>query len=130
MGMLNCFSPVWLCVILWTTSCQAPLLMGFSKQEYWGGLPCPPPGDLPDPGIKPVSLMSPALASRFFITSATWEADNMGKYSKKWHNINSQLKEPQQCTTYPISTSQQPTILLFGIQNTQFRFLKGLLTPH
>ena len=48
--------------------------MGFSRQEYWSGLPCPPPGDLPDPGIEPVSLMSPALASGFFITSATWEA--------------------------------------------------------
>ena len=41
---------------------------------YWTGLPCPPPGDLPDPGIQPASLMSPALAGRFFTTSATWEA--------------------------------------------------------
>ena len=48
--------------------------MGFSRQEYWSGLPCPPRGDLPDPGIKPVSLMSPALAGGFFTTSATWEA--------------------------------------------------------
>ena len=40
--------------------------MGFSTQEYWSGLPCPPPGDLPDPGIEPSSLMSPALAGRFF----------------------------------------------------------------
>ena len=45
--------------------------MGFSKQEYWSGLPCPPPGDLPDPGIEPTS---PALTGRFFIASATWEA--------------------------------------------------------
>ena len=52
---------------------QAPLSMGFSRQEYWSGLPCPPPGDLPDPGIKPVSLRSPALAGGFFTTSATWE---------------------------------------------------------
>ena len=50
---------------------QAPLSMGFSRQEYWGGLPCPPPGDLPDPGIKLASLMSPALARGFFTTSAT-----------------------------------------------------------
>ena len=48
--------------------------MGFSRQEYWSGLPCPPPGDLPDPGIEPVPIMSPALAGRFFTTSATWEA--------------------------------------------------------
>ena len=40
-------------VTLWTVACQAPLSMGFSRQEYWRGLPCPPPGDLPDPGIKP-----------------------------------------------------------------------------
>ena len=50
------------------------LLMEFSKQEYWSGVPFPPPGDLPDPGIKPTSLMSPALASKFFTTGATWEA--------------------------------------------------------
>ena len=43
-------------------------------QEYWGGLPCPPPGDLPDPGIEPTSLISPALAVKFFTTSASWDA--------------------------------------------------------
>ena len=48
--------------------------MGFSKQEYWSGLPCPPPGDLHDPGIKPSSLLSPPLAGGFFTTSTTWEA--------------------------------------------------------
>ena len=53
---------------------QAPLSMGFSRQEYWGGLSCPPPGDLPDPGIEPLPLMSPALAGGFFTTSATWGA--------------------------------------------------------
>ena len=58
--------------------------MGLCRQEYWSGFPCPPPGDLPDPGIEPVSLMSPALAGRFFTTSATWEALRgvMGKYQK------------------------------------------------
>ena len=53
---------------------QAPLSMGFSRQEYWDGLPCPPPGDLPETGIEPVSLKSPALARGFFVASATWEA--------------------------------------------------------
>ena len=48
--------------------------MGFSRQEYWSGLPCPPPGDLPNPGIEPASLMSPELAGGFFTSSATWEA--------------------------------------------------------
>ena len=58
----------------WTVALQASLSMGFSRQEYWRGLPCPPPGDLPDPGIEPTSFISPAFASRFFTTSATWEA--------------------------------------------------------
>ena len=61
------------CAMLWTVACQTPLSMGFSKQEYWSELPCPPPGDLPEPGIKPVSLTSPALAGGFFTTSS-WEA--------------------------------------------------------
>ena len=49
---------------------------GFSRQEYWSGLPCPPSGDHPGPGIKPVCLMSPASAGRFFTTGTTWEAPN------------------------------------------------------
>ena len=48
--------------------------VGFSRQEYWNGLPCPPLGDLPDPGIEPASPMSPALAGGFFTTTAPWEA--------------------------------------------------------
>ena len=55
----------------WTVALQAPLSMGFFKQEYWSGLPCPPPGDLPEPGTKPMSLTSPALAGGFFTTSVT-----------------------------------------------------------
>ena len=72
--MLSCFSRVQLFVTPWTAAHQAPLSMGFSRQEYWSGLPCPPPGDLPDPAIKPSSLMSPALADEFFTTRPTWEA--------------------------------------------------------
>ena len=52
----------------WTVAHQASLSMEFSRQEFWSRLPFPPPGDLPDPGIKPVTLSSPALASRFFTT--------------------------------------------------------------
>ena len=55
---------------LWTAARQAPLSMGFSRQEYWSGLPFPSPGDLPNPGIE---SKSPALAGGFFTTSATWE---------------------------------------------------------
>ena len=68
---VSCFSHVQLFVMLWTRARQAPLSMGFSIGEYWSGLPCPPPGNLPNPGIEPISLMSPTLAGGFFITSAT-----------------------------------------------------------
>ena len=82
--MLSHFSHVRLFVTLWTVAHQAPLTMGFSRQEYWSGLPCPPPGDLPDPGIKPESLMTPALTGRFFTTSATWEAQiNYDRFIQK-----------------------------------------------
>ena len=64
-------SYVRLSVTLWTVAWQAPPSMGFSRQEYWSGLPFPPPGDLADSGIEPVSL---ALAGRSLTTSATWEA--------------------------------------------------------
>ena len=60
-------------VISWTVAHQVPLSVRFSWQEYWSGLPCPPPGDVPDPGMEPTSLMSPELAGGFFTTSATWE---------------------------------------------------------
>ena len=59
------------CATPWTIARQSPLSMGFSRQEYWSGLPRPPPGDLPDPGVELTSLMSPALAGSFF--SATQE---------------------------------------------------------
>jgi len=59
--------------------------MGFSRQEYWSGLPCPPPGDLPNPGINPTSLMSPALVGGFFTTSATWEAHNVQRWKEYKH---------------------------------------------
>ena len=65
-------SCVRLLVTPWTAAYQAPLSMGFSRRDYWSGLPCPPPGDLPDPRIEPASLTSPALVGRFFTTSTTW----------------------------------------------------------
>ena len=68
--MLNCFSPVQLFVTPWTVAHQAPLSMQFSRQESWSGLPCPPPGDLPDLGIE---FMSPVLASGFLTTGAAWK---------------------------------------------------------
>ena len=77
MCFLSHFSCVQLFVTLWIVAYQAPLSMGFSRQEYWSGLPCPPPGDLPDLGIQPTSLMSPALAGVFFTTAATAAAKSL-----------------------------------------------------
>ena len=78
MVVLHCipcvFSHVQLFATPWTVAHQAPLFMGFFTQEYWSGLPCPSPVDLPDPGIEPASLMSPALAGGFFSIRAKWEA--------------------------------------------------------
>ena len=79
--MLSHFSRIGLSVTPWTVACQAPLSMGFSRHEYWRGLSFPSPGDLPDPGIKPASPISPVLAGRFFTTSATREAH---LYSSFW----------------------------------------------
>ena len=68
--VLSCFSCVQLFATLWTAAHQAPLSIGFSRQEYWSGFPFSSPGDLPDPGIE---AASPALAGGFFTTSTTWE---------------------------------------------------------
>ena len=67
-------SHVWFFVTPWAVAHQVPLSTGFSRQEYWSGLPFPPPGDLPDPGIVHASLVTPSLAGGFFTTSATWKA--------------------------------------------------------
>ena len=72
--VLSYLSRVRLFATLWTVAHQAPLSMGFFRQEYWSGLTCPPSGDLPNPGTEPTVLMSSALAGRFFTTGATWEA--------------------------------------------------------
>ena len=61
-------------------SCKTPLSKGFSRQEYWSGSPCPPPGDLPDPRIEPTSLMFPALVGGFFTTSPSWEDLSCGMW--------------------------------------------------
>ena len=74
---------------LQTVAHQAPLCRGFSRQEYWSGLPCPPPGGLPDPGVEPTPLTSPALAGKFFTTSATWEAPD------KFMDINKSYSHTQ-----------------------------------
>ena len=78
--MLSRFSCVQLFATPWTVVCQAPLSMGFSSEESWSGWPLPPPGDLPDPGIEPSSLTTPALAGEFFTTSAI----SVNPLTKQW----------------------------------------------
>ena len=73
MCMLSCFSHVWLFATIWTVACQAPLSMGFSRQEYWNRLPCHLSGIFLTQGLIP-HFMSPKSAEGFFITSVTWEA--------------------------------------------------------
>ena len=85
--MLSHFSHVQCFVTLWTIAHQAPLSMGFSRQERWSGLAFPSPGDFPNPGIEPVSLVSPALAGVFFTTSATWEAQMLNKKVKYYNRL-------------------------------------------
>ena len=87
-------SNVWLFAASWTPTCQAPLSMKFSRKEYWSRLPLPILGHLPDPGIKPVSLAPPAVAGRFFTTSATWEDQCSLEGYACMH-----AKSPQPCLT-------------------------------
>ena len=75
--------------------------MKFSRQEYWSGVPFPPPGHLPGPGIKPKSLASPALAGGFFSTSTTWEAP---------------------CTSYPLACLPSDTLSAITPETPHFRF--------
>ena len=72
--VLSCFCHVLLCATLWTVAHQVLLSMGFSRQEYYSGFPCPPPGDLPNPGVKPTSLTYVfCMVGWLFTTVATWE---------------------------------------------------------
>ena len=82
---------------LWTVALQALLSMRFSKEEYLSGFPCPPPGDLPDPGIEPTFLMSPVVAGRFFTTSTTWEAHAKAcEIPKMYHAVSTALDKQLQ----------------------------------
>ena len=74
----------------WTVACQAPQSMGFSRQEYWSGLPCPPLGDLPNTGMEPASLKSPTLAGQF-LTTGTWKALHYTVENSKLQRVSSLL---------------------------------------
>ena len=94
--VLSHFSHVQLFATLWIVVHQAPLSVRFSRQEYWSGLPCPPPRDLLNPGIGPKSLMSPALAAGFFTTSTTWEAQHV-TYETLYIYIKCSITIPLKC---------------------------------
>ena len=113
-GISSCFTRVRLFVTLWTIVCWAPLSKGFSRQEYWRGLPCRPSGDLRIPGIKPES---PVLAGNFFTTSATWEGGGISPKSSCQGvtcRLESQCRPQGQwwstgfCATSPVHTLPDP----------------------
>ena len=81
---VSVLSRVWRFATPWTLACQAPLSVGSSRQEYWSGLPCPPPGDLPDPGIKLASLMSPALAAVSDFCTIQRTFTGVGEHEFRW----------------------------------------------
>ena len=85
---------------------QAPLSMGFSRQEYWSGLPCPPPGDLPNPGIKPASLMSPALVGTSLPSAPPGKPHTYIKYIHNMHAAAA--KSLQSCPTLCNSIDDSP----------------------
>ena len=101
--VLSHFNRVRFFVTLWTVAHQAPLSMGILQARILRGLLCPPPGDLPHPGIELVSLLSPALAGGFFITSTNWEAQ-----SQLNHEAIFDLQSPNQ----PFLPLRFPILLL------------------
>ena len=111
--MLICFGRVWLFATPRTVALQAPLSMGFFKQEYWSGLPCPPPGDLPEPGMEPKTLTSPALAGRFFTESPTWKAQAFNLSSIRWPART--LRPEARSTVFALPASLQPTRASFAL---------------
>ena len=111
--IFSCFSCVQLCATPWTIAHQAPLSTGFSRQEYWSGLPFPPPGDLLDSGIELAPLMSPALAGGFFTTSAAWETHTERASLERTHLTEPNpilfLKVPQDLTTNNVKFTKSST---------------------
>ena len=102
--VLSCLSRVWLFATPGTVVCQAHLSIGFSRQESWSGLPCPPPGDLPDPGIELTSLTSPAVNQKQMMSE--WGIQTGGVRSLGNYNIGiGQLSELRGWRTMNASSS-------------------------
>ena len=118
--MPSCFSCVQVFATLWTVAHQAPLSTGFSRQEYWSGLLCPPLGDLPDPGIEPASLTSPALAGGFFTTSATWAAPDSEAIAVIQENtVKTRWLKMKPKTCYSVAKLRQLFAQRHGRQHTR-----------
>ena len=100
--VLTCFSRVWLCATVWNVARQAPLSLGFSRQEYWNGFPCPPPGDFSDPEIEIVSLTYPALAYEGFPGGSAGEestcnvGDRVGKMTWRRERLPTPVSWPRE----------------------------------
>jgi len=111
-------SGVQLFVASWTVVIQAPPSMGFSRQEYWSGFPCPPPGNISNPGIEPTTPASPALAGGFFFffffyPSPPWDAQfKMEKAQFSKSVLSSSEEESLYSVSYPCMLS--PQIQIFG----------------
>ena len=126
--VLSHFNHISLIATLWTVARQAPLSMGFSRQEYWSGLPCPPPGDLPNPGIETRSPAAPALQ----VTSlplSHWEAlilrSILGRLSERVRG----REVPRACPFAP-SFLHAPTVSHWSSQNLHGSLLTfSLITP-
>ena len=100
------------------TASQAPLFMGFSRQEYWSGLPCPPPGHLPDPETEPGSLRFPALAGKFFASSVSWEAQRKPLCPKKGPTCYSEDTAQHSLPTSPQIFSPKQGLLKVNLQRS------------
>ena len=126
--MLSRFSRVWLSGTLRTVAFQNPLFTGFSRQEYWSGLPSTLPRDLPDPGIEAVSFTSPAWASKFFATSATWDSLLLPRYAGLLYF--QALTIPSLPNAFPCLTnlySFSLSLSLWGFILCQFNWTMGYL---
>ena len=102
--MLNRFNRVRLYATPWIVACQAPLSMGFSRQEYWSGLPFPSPGVLPDPGMEPASIFW--LVGWFFTTSATWKPQLAVPQCQNAHRLHFLIHSMRKCLV--LSRGSQP----------------------
>ena len=116
---------------LWTGAHQAPLSIGFSRQEHWNRLLCPHPGHLPDPGIEPLSLTSLALAGRFFNSNTTWGSPCITVQRKNQVNLCRRLNEHEKNpliyqTMCLLSTPLEQRSLWAGILSVLFSLPRGL----